>query len=118
MWRDCGWDGSQGAAAATPRRRFRLLDAMILVAATATGCAVLLAVSRTEKHSPYDWCLELIGRDPGYDDIEKVMVLSELTMPIVAAVSLALVPIRLSSPRPRRRSSLASRGSRPGALAA
>lgn len=92
-------DGSRARAAA-PRKRFRLLDAMILVAATATGCAVLLAVSRTEKCSPYDWCLELVRPGPGSDDIERVVVLSQLTMPLVATVTLALIPIRSSGARP------------------
>jgi hypothetical protein len=98
-------DGSHRRAA-TPRRRFRLADAMILMAATAIGCAATLSIARVAKRSPYERFAELIGQAPWYDlwaDSEKIIDLALLTMPLVAMVTLALLPIRLVGTRPRFR---------------
>ena len=82
--------------AATPRRQFRLLDAMILVAAAAIGCGVILCSARVAKRTPYDWYSELVREE--YDELAicgKILLLCLLTMPLVATVTLALIPIRL-----------------------
>ena len=79
------------APAATRRRRFRLLDAMILVAATAVGCGAMQLIGRAAKCSPLDWCLELVNLGSFYDfssHCERILAFSFLTIPLVAAVSL------------------------------
>ncbi len=95
-----------GAQTATPRRRFRLLDAMILVAATAVGCGAMQLIGRAAKCSPLEWCLGLLGLGSFHDfssHCEKILAFSFLTIPLVAAVSLSLIPIRLFGARPRFR---------------
>ena len=86
------------ARAPSPQRRFRLLDAMILVAATAIGFAVLQLVSRATRSSPDELWEELISPAP-FDDLMtycgKIDTLAQLTMPLVASLTLALIPIGL-----------------------
>jgi hypothetical protein len=98
-------DGSSPRAAA-PRRRFQIADAMILVAATAMGCGLMLSIARMAKRSPYDWFAELISQEPWYDlvaDSGKITALALLTMPLVVMVTLALLPIWLVGTRLRFR---------------
>ncbi len=89
-------DGS-AAEATTPRRRFQLLDAMILVAAIATSGGVMRSICRSTNDSVEDWCCELIRQAP-WDDwlagAEKVLVpYLSLTMPSVAmAAGIYFVP--------------------------
>jgi hypothetical protein len=98
-------DGS-GRRASTSRRRFGLRDAMIFVAATAIGSGLMLSIARQAKSSPYEWCSELIRPGSWSDPLSycgRISCLCLLTMPLVAAITLALVPIRLVGPRPRFR---------------
>jgi hypothetical protein len=84
-----------------PRRRFTLLDTMILVAATAAGYAVV------------QWSSPLIVGEPILDVLREmsslgeigttVALLSLIAMPVIASWSLALIPLRLIGPRPRWR---------------
>jgi hypothetical protein len=49
---------------------------------------------------PVPGALSPIPRDDWFADAEKLLVLALLTMPLVATVMLALIPIRLVGPRP------------------
>jgi hypothetical protein len=104
-------DGS--GARAAPRRRFRLLDAMILVAATALGCALVQWTSRVHG-SAFSWrsicegSQGLLGQFPRKDWVTFAAEVAQLgimtsvaTMPLVA--TLALLPIRVIGPRPSLR---------------
>jgi hypothetical protein len=98
-------DGSI-APTATPRRGFRLLDAMILVAAMAMAGGVMRSVCDGRNGSIEGWWAQLINQEPLDNwsaDIEKILVLSLLTMPVIPMVALALIPVRLAGPRPRFR---------------
>jgi hypothetical protein len=98
-----------------PRRRFRLLDAMILVAATGMGCGVTQWVEHVSEgdlswSALYDDCRKYVawssGRgwaDIGEATIDLGLIVACLTMPLVAMWTLALIPIRLLGPRPRFR---------------
>jgi hypothetical protein len=101
-----------GARPAAIRRRFRLVDAMILVAATAIGCGTIDLLSRATVGglSPldgFDEVREFFHQSPGEIGGEGVAyffaMISVLVSPIVAAWTLALLPIRLIDPRPRWR---------------
>lgn len=95
-------------------RRFRLLDAMILVAATAVGCAgtnVLFA--NPDPNAIFTWRVfsELKdalfeGRDTEMRSMAAVMLCGEILgvcSPIVAAWCVALIVLRWIGPRPRWR---------------
>ena len=74
----------------TPQRRFRLLDAMILVAATAVGCGGMRRLD-----------LEWEWRE--WVDIEETFLsmtleVGYLTIPHVLMWTLALIPIRMLGP--------------------
>ena len=98
-------------------RRFRLLDAMILVAATAVGCVLTRCVTlRTDGMISWSslgtsWeSFRLIrANNPssiaagGYFLTEAGFNLIALLIPILATWTLAFVPMRLTGPRPRLR---------------
>lgn len=101
-----------GSQTAAPRRRFRVADMMILVAATAIGCAAsqgLSVVTQGELswHAFYKEVKELLrgprieGSMPAYLELLTELVI--LTSPFLAALTVALLPIRLLGPRPRWR---------------
>jgi hypothetical protein len=77
-----------------------------LVAAAALGCGVMSATAHVARSTPYDWFSEFIRPD-SWDDLlaigGKILPVALLTMPLVAALSLALILIRLTGPRPRFR---------------
>ncbi len=102
---------------ATPRRRFRVVDAMALVAATALACGITLWIDRVsggvvswsilddlvpEDFSPFAPVVD--NRIPLPDLVGGYSVaLTWLSLPLFAVLTLALVPMRLLSPRPRFR---------------
>jgi hypothetical protein len=93
--------------AASPRRRFRLLDAMILVAATAAGCALSQPVSHalvgdlSWETLPEIWNPPYRSSLTDWDVLEeRAILVACLTMPLVFVWTLALIPIRLVGPRP------------------
>jgi hypothetical protein len=87
----------------TNRRRFTLLDGMILVAATACGCAVdawinsLGHVQDTDVMQVFASWLQ----ERRYGELTLVVLI--MVMPVLAAWTLVLVPLRLIAPRPSRR---------------
>jgi hypothetical protein len=84
-----------------PRRRFTLLDSMILVAATAAGYAV---VQWSSPLFGVGAILDLLREMVSSGDIgATVALLSLIAMPVMASWSLALIPLRLIGPRPRWR---------------
>ncbi len=90
-----------------PRRRFRLLDAMILVAATAAGCALSQSVCHalvgdlSWETLPEIWNPPYQSSLTGWDVLEeRAILVACLTMPPVLIWTLALIPIRLVGPRP------------------
>jgi hypothetical protein len=110
-------DGQSKVGSGTPRRRFRLLDAMILVAATALACALMLWMERASEGA-FSWSgiPELIidyAHQPPVTidnhirlmDVWKgtTVLLLILTLPCFTLWTLALIPIRLLAPRPRFR---------------
>ncbi len=98
---------------ATPRRGFRLLDAMILVAATAGGFTLMRWISHVsdQEHSwgavSNSWAHVRENISAGGDDLDLILGAGFFTMmmamPFAAAWTLALIPIRLAGPRPRLR---------------
>lgn len=96
-----------------PARRFRVLDAMILVAATAVGCALvngISAISNGESswQNIYKEVTDLLqGQAPAGWLFTAMGIAAEFTVflvsPIVAMWGVALIPIRLTGPRPRWR---------------
>jgi hypothetical protein len=90
--------------AVTPRRPFRLLDSMILVAAIAAGCSLTPACARSAQHSVDHWWLKLVKPEDLIDWLVGApLALSLLVIPLTAMVMLALIPIRLVGPRPEIR---------------
>jgi hypothetical protein len=115
---------SAASAATTPRRRFRLIDAMILVAATALGCFITVSIVREQCLSG-GWS---IGLDEGGDQVsggginqaavEDLLLVGTLgiawlSFPFFAIWTLAMIPLRFISPRPRLRRMVRQ----PGAMA-
>jgi hypothetical protein len=105
---------------ASIRRRFRLLDAMILVAATAIGfgaigwLARLSGVSVLDARDEVSETLPQQGRQITAEAIATFCAMGAgLVTPLIAAWALALIPIRLISPRPRWR----RLASQPGTMA-
>lgn len=97
---------------ATPERRFRMLDAMILVAATAAGCAVIPWVDRaTDGDISWPALCECLGRVQELTEsiwaweivFELTALVAYLTFPFVIMWMLAVIPLRLLGPRPRWR---------------
>jgi hypothetical protein len=92
---------------ATPRpagRRFTLLDAMILVAATACGLAVDGGLNALIRSTNGLDSMDLLGAlfgDRDYPELAGLLML--MTMPVAAAWTLALIPLRLLKPRPSLR---------------
>jgi hypothetical protein len=86
-----------------PWREFRLLDAMILVAATASGCGVMKWLNRGALRDLYAQCWDLLREGPG-DNLaavgQSILILADLMMPLVAMVMLAFIAMRLLGPRP------------------
>ena len=79
---------------------------MVLVAAAALGCGVMSATASVAKSSPYDWFSDLIRLEAWSDVLAisgKIPLVALLTMPLVAALSPALILIRLTGPRQRFR---------------
>jgi hypothetical protein len=96
-----------GLPIGTPRRRFRLLDAMILVAATAAGCVAMRWVVR-KTDGAISWAAlyearEYLPRNP--QDFLRVSsyIAAGLLLPLVTVWTLALIPLRLLAPRLRFR---------------
>jgi hypothetical protein len=100
----------------TPRRPFRLLDAMILVAATAAGCGLTRwihtategEISWSSLSETWETFLQTLASDGWTSGVQggtyhlscTLLMLAGLTVPLVATWTLALIPIRLISPRP------------------
>jgi hypothetical protein len=102
----------QGQQTTMPRRRFRVLDAMILVAAMAVGCGILkgLSVITEGELSWHTICREAMREfqaTPTQEwplvTITTFAVVVALVSPFVAMMTLAFLPIRLLRPRPRFR---------------
>ena len=97
---------------ATPPRRFQLLDAMILVAATAAGCAGMQWIDRLTA-GEISWPTlyrEWMSYENGRTSFALVnspaglgLYLEVLIQPLFIAWTLALIPVRMFSPRPRLR---------------
>ena len=100
----CAREGARGQVA-IPARPFRLLDAMILVAALALGCGALQAIFRAVGESPYRWCQDLVWLDwfDLWESSQGILGLTLVTTPLLAMLTLALIPIRFLGPRPRFR---------------
>jgi hypothetical protein len=100
------------AKPAVIRRRFRLSDAMILIAATGMGFGVLAWLSRSTDGELSWWNLwsevSIVFQNSGRGSLaEGILYLcaevASLMSPLVAMWTLALLPIRLIAPRPRLR---------------
>ncbi len=99
-----------------PKRRFTVLDMMILVAALAGG--ILLARLVWEERAAhyiafsttdYPWSIPFLGISIRHPLEIPVLVISVMT-PMAAMINLTLVPLRLLPPRPRRRDLCKSAG--------
>jgi F0F1-type ATP synthase membrane subunit a len=100
-----------------PLRRFRLLDAMILVAATAVACVLMVGMERAsdgaiswsavpELFTDYAHQPEItIDNHIYWTDVclGTGVLLFLLTLPFFVVYTLVLIPVRLLSPRPRLR---------------
>ncbi len=98
---------------AIPRRRFHLLDAMILVAATALACGITVWIERGWDSSASDLPAPPITSPqpppPVITNNQQILdfvfeasfELILLTLPFFAIWTLALIPIRLLFPGPR-----------------
>jgi hypothetical protein len=103
---------SAKSVAAITRRRFRLLDVMILVAATAMACGLTLAMERiTQGQLSWAAVPELLsgesgpfsGLSPTFFFIMATFLVTLLTLPFAVIWTLAMIPLRFISPRPRLR---------------
>ncbi len=108
----------------TPRRWFRLLDAMILVAATAVGCAGMRWLDRASaervswrgtRNAWYDFC-SFIGEDwsdRAYiadDTLPPILEVGYLTVLHVLMWTVALIPFQWLGQRERLRRGLCRPG--------
>jgi hypothetical protein len=84
-----------------PRRRFMLLDGMVLVAATAAGYAVVHAFASEFVQGDLSSVLRESLSTGQFRDLAVILLLCAL--PVLAAWTLALVPLGLLKPRPRFR---------------
>jgi hypothetical protein len=104
---------AQPGTKSTPhRRRFRLVDVTILVAATGLGCALVRGLSAvTDGECSWGTLYETVGELPRdlrsmgwiWPAIDLCYLLMALALPFLAMLTLALIPIRLLGPRPRWR---------------
>jgi hypothetical protein len=91
------------------RRRFRLLDAMILIAATGVACGLMLGIERvTQGQVSWSTVSELASGAQGQLEAWKLVVTTVflvvlLAMPFAAMWTLAIIPLRFTGPRPRFR---------------
>jgi hypothetical protein len=111
-----------------PRRGFRTTDGMILIAAIAASLALSGRIADETKGfvswprlpSTISWVRKIAIENPkdAWDTAsalsQLVILLVLLSLPFLLAISLALIPIRLTPPRPRRR----RLARQPGAVAA
>jgi hypothetical protein len=109
-------EAQSAARIGAPRRRFCLRDAMILVAATAVGLGAMDWIGRASQGalswagvSEY-WEAFLRPSSNGWPDDSRLTILllagrllALLSLPLFAAWTLALIPLRLLGPRPRFR---------------
>ena len=95
-----------------PLRRFRISDAMILVAATAVACGLLLAIEwitegqislRTFPELFTAKLASLSTKETIQLALSVSLLATSLALPFAAMWTLAIIPIRLSGPRPRFR---------------
>lgn len=98
----------------SPQRRFSVLDAMILVAATALGFAIVQWTGQASHGQVSlgafgERCrtvVELYSVEDQRGAADEIAVLGLMTswliMPVVASWTLALIPIRLLGPKPGR----------------
>lgn len=101
----------------TPRRRFQLLDMMILVAATTLACGITVWIDRVSDQEisvTFVPAPSVVSSQPPsivVADSQQIIrfvleasfELIGLTLPFFAMWTLALIPIRLRLPRPRLR---------------
>ncbi len=93
--------GTATDRASAPRRRFTLLDGMILVAATAVGYALVHVLERLIGEGDF---LSLIREAwTGREFAKMALLLYLVALPVLAAWTVALIPLRLLKPRPRSR---------------
>ncbi len=89
---------------AMPRRRFQLLDAMILVAAIAFACGITQGLSYATDGA-FSWPAIWEAAQSAPDGLAKVVEISAvlliLALPFAGMLSLAVIPVRLMGPRPR-----------------
>ncbi len=99
-------------ASAAQSRRFRISDAMILVAATAVACGLMLGMERLTEGQISVWAFpELFTTKVASLSIEEKVQLglgvtflaTSLALPFAAMWTLAIIPIRFAGPRPRFR---------------
>jgi hypothetical protein len=84
-----------------PRRRFTLLDGMILVAATAVGYAVFQSLNHLIGVGDV---LEILRETTSSGAIgELIALLTLIAAPVMVSWSLVLIPLRLIGTRPRWR---------------
>jgi hypothetical protein len=83
------------------RRRFMLLDGMVLVAATAVGYAVVHAFATQVLQEDLLSLLRGVVEDGRPGSLAAILMVC--TVPVLAAWTLALIPLRLLKPRPRFR---------------
>jgi hypothetical protein len=91
------------------RRRFRLLDAMILIAATGIACGLMLGMERvTQGQISWSTVPALAAGGAGHLEawklvVSTVFVVVLLALPFAAMWTLAIIPLRFTGPRPRFR---------------
>ena len=105
--------GSSKARAGMVRRPFRVLDAMILVAATAICCGIIQWIDQATggdiswsglRDAIQELSLSSSGEMRGKFVPKACLLVLWLlfaTMPLIVMWTLALIPIRLLAPRPR-----------------
>jgi hypothetical protein len=110
-----GGDLNLSSSVVIPRRRFRLIDAMILVAATALASGLMLGMEQISRGQIswrdlpglFDFHPRIFGsgkHDPTIDVfVSAAFLVTLLALPFAAMWTLALIPIRLTGPRPRFR---------------
>jgi hypothetical protein len=88
----------------TRRRPFRLLDAMILVAAVAIACGITQGLNYLTGGG-FSWTEMWEATRQNRDGLAGVAVIAFysliLALPFAAMLSLAVIPLRLIGPRPR-----------------
>ncbi len=91
---------------AMPRRRFQLLDAMILVAAIAFACGITQGLSYVTDGA-FSWTEMWEAARQNHDGFAGVVEIGAysliLALPFAGMLSLAVIPLGLLGPRPRCR---------------